>query len=126
MSYKAPDYNNLVHLFNLYLANHNTKAPSFVGFKSFMLTEQNYPAWMVKALVKQINKDPDLKFHLDTIIEASLAEGAVTGIYKGDVAKFFLKNNHNYSDSRGQAQGGVGSTTKQIVFKPAVRKNEDK
>ena len=119
--YRAPDYDNLVKLFTLYTENRTTKVPSIVGFKSFMLTVQNYPAWMVQELTKQINKDVDLKFHLNTIIEANLVEGSLVGIYKGDAAKFILKNNHGYADSPNKQGGSSQGGTKQIVFKPAQK-----
>lgn len=118
MAYKAPDYNNLIALFNKYIKSPKTKVPSLVGFKAFMLTEQNYPAWMVKALYKQIMKDVDLKFHLNAVVEANLVEGALTGLYKGDAAKFILKNNHSYSDTA-KSGSSEGTTVKQVVFKAA-------
>jgi len=121
VNYKALDYDNLVALFKLYTSDKNTRVPSMVGFKAWMLTVQNYPAWMVQELTKQINKDVSLRFHLNTIIEANLVEGAVLGLYKGDTAKFLLKNNHGYKDSPNKGGGSTTGGTKQIVFKPAVK-----
>jgi len=118
MSHKAADYDNIIKLFNMYTQERTTRAPSLVGFKAFMLTKQNYPAWMVQQLTQQINRDVDLKFHLNTIIEASIVEGALTGLLKGDAARFMLKNNHGYKDNP-QTTVSSAAVTKQIVFKKA-------
>lgn len=120
MKYTATDYDNIVKLFNIYREERATKVPSMIGFKAFMLTTQNYPAWMVQQLTQQINRDVDLKFHLNTIIESNLVEGAILGLYKGDTSKFLLKNNHGYKDSP-QNVSTSGTTTKQVIFKKAVK-----
>jgi hypothetical protein len=120
MAYRAPDYNNIIRLFNEYRAAPDTRVPTILGFRAYLLNVVQYPAWVVKALNRQISQDPELKFHLNTVIEANIVEGALTGVLKSDSVKFILKNHYNYSDTP-EINAGEGATTKQVVYKPAVK-----
>lgn len=122
MSYTAPDYNNIVRLFNAYRTDKKTLVPTMAGFRAHLLNKQGYAAWIVKALMRQINKDPNLKFHLNTVIEANILEGALAGTLKSDVVRFVLKNHYNYSDTP-ELKADIAATTKQIVYKPATKED---
>lgn len=113
--YQAPDYDNIVKLFNLYQEDTKTHVVSLLGFRAWMLNHMKYPAWMVKELNKQINKDANLRYHINTIAEANMVQSATLGLYKSDVAKFILKNSYGYQDTP-DTHASSGATTKQITF----------
>jgi len=124
MSTRAPDHKNILKLFNVYLQHKKTRIPTLVGFKAFMLRYQNYPAWMVRNISKQINEDTDLKYHINVIAEAGIVENALTGVLKGDMSKFILKNHYGYKDTNDNISS-QGATVKQISFVPATIEHKE-
>jgi len=116
--YQAPDYNNIIKLFEQYNAHPRTKVTTMQGFKRYMLLEQKFPAWMVKSIMSQVRKDADLTFHINAIIEAELVEGMIVGYFKEAATKFYLKNTYNYEETPEKAHTQEAKV-KQISFVPA-------
>jgi hypothetical protein len=116
----SEDYHQIVALFDKYRENKKTRVLSHVGFWRYLLTEHNMPAWIVKNLKTQVKRDPNLSFHLDTIIEDHILTGSLTGTLKEASCKLVLKNKFGYVENVEQTDEGKAATTKAITYRQAT------
>ncbi|HID70448.1 MAG TPA: hypothetical protein EYP35_08340 [Desulfobacterales bacterium] len=114
----AADYDQIVNLFQKYTENTKTKVITTPGFKRYLLQNQAFPAWIVRKVMDQVADDVNLKYHLDTIVEAELIEGACLGTLKDTPTKMLLKKYFGYKDNY-DALNTEGQVVKTIQLKPA-------
>ncbi len=116
----AENYYQIVSLFEKYMNDKASRVLTMVGFFKYMLVKHNMPAWLVKNLKKQIKFDPNLSFHLNTILEDYIVTGMLTGTLKESGAKLILKNKFDYQESPTVLEESTDAKIKQIVYRPAV------
>ena len=116
----AKDYDLIVNLFDKYIANKKTKSLTEVGFRKYLLVEQAFPAWLVKSIMQQIKKDPNLSYHISTFLEHYVLEGMLLGLIKETAAKLVLKNKYGYEENPVKAIADKGNQVRSIKFVPAV------
>ena len=121
MMQDAKDYATIITTFEKYMEHRKTKVLSEIGFKKYLLAEQAYPAWLVKAIMKQIKQDQNLYFHIHTYIEAYLVEGMMLGTIKDTAAKMLLKNKYAYEENPTAILEDKGKTVRTIRMIPAVK-----
>ena len=117
----AKDYDLIVKIFDKYVEHTKTKVLSDSGFKRYLLQVQAFPAWLVRDVMRQIEYDENLRFHIHTYLEAYLVEGMLLGTIKDTGAKMMLKNKFGYEENPTKQIEEGKSTTKRIVFVPAQK-----
>ena len=120
----AKDYDLIVNLFNKYIANKKTKSLTEVGFRKYLLTEQMFPSWLVKSIMQQIKKDPNLSFHIHTYLEHYILEGCLLGTIKEAAAKLVLKNKYGYEESPTKVLADKSAGVRTINLTAAVKPPE--
>ncbi len=119
---EAKDYDLIIKLFEKYLIHKKTKSLTEVGFRKYMLTEQLFPAWLVKSLVKQIQQDMNLHYHIHTYLEHYVLEGVLLGTIKEGAGKLVLKNKYGYDENPvRQLADDHNKTVRTIKLIPAVK-----
>lgn len=116
---QAPDYHQIVALFNKYIEHRKSRVLTMVGFSKYLLQDHAMPAWLVRNLKRQIKYDPNLSFHLGTVLEDFIVTGMLTGTLKESASKLILKNKFDYQESPDTVGEGHEAKIKQIVYRPA-------
>ena len=123
MIQNAQDYNKIVQLFDSYTKHKKSRVLTHVGFWRFLLLEHSVPAWIVKQLKRQVKLDPNLAFHIDTVIEDHILTGALTGVLKESSCKLVLKNKFGYEESPTLADTETAQKVKTVTYRPATQED---
>lgn len=99
--YSAPDYDMIVIVFEKFLTHKTTRSRTESAFRTYLLREQGFPAYLVRNVMYQIHKDENLAFHIGSYLEEYLVTGMLTGILKESACKFALKNKFGWQDDPG-------------------------
>ncbi len=121
----STDYMQIVSLFDKYMKDKTTRVLTHAGFWKFLIVQHAMPAWLVRNLKRQVKLDPNLAFHIDTVIEDFLLTGSLTGTLKDSAVKLLLKNKFGYEE----APTVISEETqkvKTITYRPAVQADVDK
>ena len=124
--YQSPDNTRITNLFERYMNDPKSRAPTEKGFYKYLLRDLQLPAWIVQYIKGEIKKDQNLHFHLHTVLEATLAEGALLGRVKEGPAKLLLKNNYGYTENPEADSEGQGTTRKLVLESPKLGANSDR
>jgi len=119
----AQDYNQIIALFNKYSEHKKTRVMTHVGFWKFLLTDQSLPAWLVKQLKRQTKLDPNLAFHIDTVIEDHILTGSLTGVLKESSCKLILKNKFGWEENPVKLDADTTVTTRQVTYRQATQED---
>ncbi len=117
----AQDYNKIVQLFDNYIKHKKSRVLTHAGFWRFLLLEHSMPAWIVKQLKRQVKLDPNLAFHLDTVIEDHILTGALTGVLKESSCKLVLKNKFGYEESPTIVDAEIAQKVKTVTYRAATQ-----
>ena len=117
----AADYRQIIALFDKYINHKKTRVMTQAGFWRYLLLEQQIPAWLTKQLKKQVKLDPNLTFHINTVIEDHILTGALTGTLKESSCKLLLKNQFGYEENPGVVDEAAPMATKQVTYRPATQ-----
>jgi len=119
----AQDYNQIVALFDKYTAHKKTRVLTHAGFWKYLLTDQSLPAWLVKQLKRQTKLDPNLAFHIDTVIEDHILTGSLLGILKESSCKLVLKNKFGWEENPTKLEVDAVATTRQVTYRKATQED---
>ncbi len=72
-------------------------------------------------MMKQINQDPNLSFHIDTYLEHWILEGMLLGTVKETAAKLVLKNRYAYEENPTKEIEDKSKGVRMIRLVPAVK-----
>ena len=117
----AKDYDLIINLFDKYIVHKKTKSLTEVGFRKYLLTEQAFPSWLVKSIMHQIKKDPNLHYHVHTYLEHYILEGMLLGLIKETAAKIVLKNKYDYEENPVNQVEDKSKQVRTIRLIPAVK-----
>ena len=117
----SQDYNQIVALFDKYITDKKSRVLTHAGFWKLLLTTHSMPAWLVKQLKRQVKLDPNLAFHIDTVVEDHILTGALTGTLKESSCKLVLKNKFGYEESPVVIDTDVVTSTRQVTYRPATQ-----
>ncbi len=121
----AKDYDLIINLFDKYLAHKKTKTLTEIGFRKYLFSEQAFPGWLVKNIMSQIHRDPDLGYHVGTYLEHYIVEGMLLGTIKETAAKLVLKNKYGYEENPIKAVEDKSKTVRTIRMIPAVKVEDE-
>ncbi len=119
----APDYNQITSLFDKYIKHKKSRVLTHAGFWRFLLLEHAVPAWIVKQLKRQVKLDPNLSFHIDTVIEDHILTGALTGTLKESSCKLVLKNRFGYEESPTVVDAEIAQKVKHVTYRAATQED---
>jgi len=116
----AQDYNQITALFDKYIKHKKSRVLTHAGFWRFLILEHAMPAWIVKQLKRQVHLDPNLSFHIDTVIEDHILTGALTGVLKESSCKLVLKNKFGYQESPEALDTTESQKVKTVTYRAAT------
>ncbi len=123
---EAKDYDLIITLFDKFLKHKTTKTITDMGFRKYLLKEQIFPAWLVKNLMRQINYDPNLSYHIRSYTESYLIEGMLLGTLKDSAVKLILKNKFGYEENPVKTIDDRTQTVRTITMRTATPADAEK
>ena len=118
---EAKDYDLIVGLFEKYTDHKKTKVMTEIGFRKYLLTEQGFPAWMVRGIMQQIKQDVNLAYHIGTLLEHHIVEGMLLGTLKESACKLALKNKFGWEENPIKQVEDKNKKVKTIKLIPATK-----